>query len=230
MSICLQRRTRLYIQVCIGTTESQLEDRLAELRKQFQRDRTLAESYLAFSEFLAKIKCGHTYANFFNQNDTVAQELFEKGNKVPFTFKWIGRSMVVLRDASKERAFPRGTEILAINGVPSDKILAKLMRVFRADGSNDAKRIADLEVLGTSQYEAFDVYFPMYYPSDSNTYRFRVRKPRAKSAETIEATMVSASARQANLPKPDATSPAWTLTYPRTDVALLQMPTWVMYN
>jgi hypothetical protein len=211
-------------------TPSQLDDRFAELRNQFGRDRTLAESYLAFSEFLAEIKCGHTYANFFNQTDAVSKELFEKPNKVPFTFKWIKKSMVVTSDASVERAFPRGTEILAINGIPTEKILVRLMRVARSDGSNDAKRIADLEVLGTSKYEAFDVFFPLYYPTASSTYRFKVRKPGSKRIETVESAKISSSARQVGLPKPDPMSPAWTLTYPRVDVALLQMPTWAMYN
>lgn len=211
-------------------TPSQLDDRFAELRRLFGRDRTLAESYLAFSEFLATIKCGHTYANFFNQTDAVSKELFDKPNKVPFTFKWIKKSMVVTRDASAEGAFPNGTMIIAINGDQTQKILATLMRVARADGSNDAKRIADLEVTGASKYEAFDVFFPMYYPSASSTYRFKIRKPGANRIETIESAKISSNDRQAGLPKSDPMSPAWTLTYPAAEVALLQMPTWAMYN
>jgi C-terminal processing protease CtpA/Prc len=104
------------------------------------------------------------------------------------------------------------------------------MGVARADGSNDAKRIADLEVLGTSKYEAFDVFFPLYYPTASSTYRFKVRRPGAKRIEMVEAAMISSSARQPGLPELDPMSPAWTLTYPKKDVALLEMPTWAMYN
>jgi hypothetical protein len=211
-------------------TPSQLDAGFAELRNRFGRDRTLPEAYLEISGFLAKIKCGHTYANFFNQPDAVAKELFDKPDKVPFAFRWIKKTMVVTRDASAEHVFPRGTEVLAIDGIPTERILAKLMQVARADGSNDAKRIADLEVLGASKYEAFDVFFPLYYPTASSTYRFKVRKPGAKRIETLEAAMISSGARQVGSPKLDPMSPAWALTYPRADVALLQMPTWAMYN
>ena len=190
----------------------------------------MTAAYLTFSEFLAKIKCGHTYANFYNQSDLIAKPLFDKPNKVPFAFEWINRRMVVTRDASAERAFPVGTEILAINGVSCGKILAKLMHVARADGANDAKRIADLGVLGTAKYEAFDVYFSLYCPSASNSYRFRLRRPKTRSIQTVKAVAISSAARQAGLPKIDLTSPVWNLTYPRPDVAMLKMPTWAMYN
>src|SRR5262245_466977 len=48
-------------------TKPQMNRHFARLRAEFARDRTLAEAYVAFSQFLAKVKCGHTYANFFNQ-------------------------------------------------------------------------------------------------------------------------------------------------------------------
>jgi len=211
-------------------TPPEIDAAFADLRRKFGQDRTLSDSYLALSEFLSKIKCGHTYANFFNQPDAISKELLNKPNKVPFAFRWINKMMVVTRDASTEHVFPRGTEILAINGTPAERILAKLMGVARADGSNDAKRIADLEVLGTSKYEAFDVFFPLYYPTASSTYRFKVRRPGAKRIEMVEAAMISSSARQPGLPELDPMSPAWTLTYPKKDVALLEMPTWAMYN
>lgn len=211
-------------------TPAQIDSALADLRRQFRRDRTLSESYLALSEFLAKIKCGHTYANFYNQPAAVSKELFDKQDKVPFTFRWIKKTMVVTSDASIERAFPRGTEVLAIDGVPSDRILAKLIRVARADGSNDAKRIADLEVLGTSKYEAFDVFFPLYFSNASGIYTFKIRKPRVKGFETVTAAKISAGARKVDQEVEDLAAPAWKLSFPRADVAVLTMPTWAMYN
>lgn len=54
-------------------TRPQMVEHFRVLRARFDRDRTLAEAYVAFSEFLAKVRCGHTYANFFNQPGCVAQ-------------------------------------------------------------------------------------------------------------------------------------------------------------
>ncbi|MBL8059856.1 MAG: hypothetical protein JNK63_03960 [Chthonomonas sp.] len=211
-------------------TPAQIDSLLGGLRKEFARDRTLADSYLVFSRFLAKIKCGHTYANFFNQPDEVAKPLFDQPNKVPFTFRWINKVMVVTKDFSSEQALPRGTEVLEIDGVATGKILSTLMAYARADGSNDAKRIADLEVGGASRYEAFDVFFPLQYPSSTNVYRLKIRKPKAKASETVSVAMIASDKRRNGQEKADPASPAWTLAYPKPDFAHLAMPTWAMYN
>ena len=89
----------------------------AALRAEFARDRTLADSYIAFSQFLAKVRCGHTYANFFNQPKEVVQSLFSGKNRVPFCFRWIGGRMIVTRDLSPEPRLKPGSEILAIDGI-----------------------------------------------------------------------------------------------------------------
>ena len=83
---------------------------------------------------------------------------------MPFLFRWIGGRMIVTRDLTPDGALKPGTEILAIEGHPAAEILARLMTVARADGGNDAKRIAYLEVRGKDRYEAFDVFLPLFYP------------------------------------------------------------------
>lgn len=211
-------------------TPARLDAAFALLRKELRREQPLNEAYLRISEFLAKINCGHTYANFYNQPDAIAKELFDKSNKVPFTFRWVKKTIVVTSDSSTEGSFPRGTEILEIDGVSTPRILSKLMRVARADGANDAKRVADLEVLGTSRYEAFDVFFSLYYPPTSNTRAFKVRKPGSRDTQVVVSTLVSSSARRAGNQETDPGAPVWKLSYPRKDVACLTMPTWAMYN
>ena len=66
--------------------------------------------------------------------------------RVPFYFVWLDRHMVTTQDFSESRAFSQGTEIVSINGVPTQTILARLMTIARADGANDSKRVAQLEV------------------------------------------------------------------------------------
>ena len=127
---------------------------------EFARDHTLAESYISFSQFLAKIKCGHTYGNFFNQPKEVVQAIFSGRNRVPFCFRWIGRRMIVTRDLSPKPMLEPGSEILAINNIQVPDILAKLMTIARADGSNDGKRLAYLEVLGNGKGPKGDIPIP----------------------------------------------------------------------
>ena len=162
------------------TDKAKMDAHFAALRAELERDLTLQEAYLAFSVFLAKVQCGHTYANFYNQPKAVASALFEQQNRVPFYFRWLDRRMIVTRNFSKDARLVPGTEVLAINGTPVAKILERLLTVARADGSNDAKRVNYLEVAGRSHYEAFDIYFPLFFPSPGRGLKVQLKPPAGK--------------------------------------------------
>lgn len=87
------------------------------------------------------MKCGHTYANFFNQRKELPAALFQGHNPVPFYFRWMNSEIVITKDFTKNQSLPRGSRVLSINGAPSQVILNRLKTIARADGSNDAKRI-----------------------------------------------------------------------------------------
>lgn len=137
-----------------------MDAKFEALQKELGRELSLRDAYVAFSVFAAQIKCGHTYPNFFNQKKTVAAALFQGHDRVPFYFRWLDRKMIVTKDFTPDRRLPRGTQVFSINGKPVQAILDRLMTIARADGSNDAKRVAYLEVNGDSIYEAFDDVFP----------------------------------------------------------------------
>ncbi len=215
-------------------TPAQLEAAFRALDDEFERDRTLADAYLAFSVLAAKIKCGHTYANFFNQSPAVADALFRLP-RLPFHFRWLGKRMIVTRSFAADRRLRAGTEVLALDGVPVADVLARLMTVARADGNNDAKRVADLEVAGASRFEAFDVYWPLFFPSRAPVVTLRIRGPQGGRAHTLRAPLLAhaerltahgASARNGT-PK-DA--PLWELRELAGRLGYLRMPTWVLYN
>lgn len=214
-------------------TKSQMDANFTALESEFGRDRTLRDAYLAFSVFLAKLKCGHSYANFYNQPKPIANALFKQRDKVPFYFKWIDGKMFVVRNFSGEARLKAGTEILSINGTPVATILAKLMTVARADGSNDAKRVAYLEVLGTDRFEAFDVFFPLFFPLRSEKLNLTIRPFGSKNAVPATVDALTYERRLAAMPaaagaEPDA--PAFELTFPKANTAVLRMPGWALYN
>ncbi len=62
-----------------------------------------------------------------------------------------------------------GTLVEAIDGIPAQAILEHMLPLARADGHNDAKHIAPLQVQGTDHFEAFDVYFSLLYPERADT-------------------------------------------------------------
>lgn len=215
-------------------TKEQIDANLADLRSEFSRDRSLGDAYLAFSVFTAKLKCGHSYPNFFNQTKETKTALFFGQDKLPFHFRWLDGKMVVVRNFSTDDRIKPGSEIVTINGSPAKNVLKELMTVARADGSNDAKRVAYLEVLGNDRIEAFDVYFPLFFPPKSKTFSLKVRLPGSKKivdsrvdALTYEKRLSTMNAAADNS---DPIAPAFDLSYLDAGMVLLKMPGWALYN
>jgi len=205
------------------------------LESELNRDRTLQEAYLAFSIFLAKIKCGHSYANFYNQPKEIAGALFQGHDKLPFYFRWIGRRMIITRSFSEDERLQAGTEVLGIDGVSVDKILDRLMTVARADGSNDAKRVNYLEVSGESDYEAFDIFFPMFFPPSGPLFELRVRTNDRSKPETLEVSALTYDQRLAPVKvaidkRRGGSERVWDFEFLDEQTAYLRMPTWALYN
>ena len=213
---------------------SEMDLHFAALQQALSKDQTLPEAYLALSVFLAKIRCGHTYTNFLNQPKAIAQTLFQQRNRLPFYFRWVDGRMVVTRDFSEAR-LRVGTEILAINGVPVSTILQRLMTIARADGSNDAKRVSSLEVLGLERYETFDVYYPLFFPSKRATLRLQIRpepgaRPRELQVKPLSYEERLASRQALLAAQPGESAPAWEFKHLEPGTALLRMPTWALFD
>lgn len=225
-------------------TPSEMLEHFEALRARFSQDRTLADVYLAFSEFAATLRCGHTYANFYNQSKAVSQALFERNDTLlPFYFRWVQQRMVVTRNFSPDATLVPGSEIVSIDGLSTSMILTRLMAVARADGGNDAKRIAYLQVQGDDRIEAFDVFLPLCFPKIGRALTLVVRDPATRVARTTRASAITqaerAAARTVSL-NTDATvtskaapapeDAAWTLDTSEPRVAVLRMPTWALFN
>ena len=215
-------------------TPAQIDAAFRALESEFQQDRTLADAYLAFSVLAAKVKCGHTYANFFNQSSAVQSALFQRP-RIPFHFRWLGDRMIVTRSFVSDPRVRAGTEVLALNGQPVAEILARLMTVARADGNNDAKRVAYLQVDGSSRYEAFDIFWPLFFPSDSPWVTLRVRAPEATDIQTVQVPAATYAGRLAavvasNAPGAAPGAPLWELRLLDDRLGYLRMPSWVLYN
>ncbi|KFN42811.1 S41 family peptidase [Arenimonas oryziterrae] len=213
-------------------TPAQMTEHYRVLRDKFDHDQPLADAYLAFSEFAATLQCGHTYANFYNQSKAVREALLENANRVPFQFRWLERRMVITRNLSTEASLVPGTQVLSINGIATEAILARLLTIARADGGNEAKRIAYLEVQGNDRYEAFDIYLPLFFPQIGSTQTLQVQVPGETAARTVTVPALSYAQRLAARPVSDEDdgAPAWTIRYRDDDIAVLDMPTWALYD
>lgn len=217
------------------SSKAEMDAKFHALQKNLSRDLSLQDAFVAFSVFAAQVKCGHTYPNFFNQKSAVAAALFQGQNRVPFYFRWLDQEIVVTRDFTPNHQLPRGTRVLSINGTPVRAILDRLMTIARADGSNDAKRIAYLEVSGDSVYEAFDVYFPLFFPQKSVAMQLVEQRPGEAKPQTLEVEALTfeqriapIKAREAGRKGGDVVVFEW--KYLDDGTAYLRMPTWALYD
>jgi len=205
--------------------------RFTRFAETFAAARDLPARYLALSRLLGTVRCGHSYANFYNQRRSVAQALFAGRNRLPFRFRWLGTRMIVTAD-TEGNGLASGTEILTIDGRPVAGVLAALLPLARADGGNDAKRRALLAVEGVDAYESFDVYFPLLFPMRAPAYALGLRTPAGRRRNIlvapIDLTRRRATMRRVPGPAP-GDNPGWQLEY-RGLAAIMTMTTWALYD
>ena len=215
---------------------SAIDAGLKSLEALWSSQPSLEARYLNLSRFLATIKCGHSYANFFNQSSKVSAQLFDPPvpTRLPFAFEWVGKKMVVTQDQSGTGLLKRGAVIKAVNGVAVETVLGSLMPYARADGSNDAKRRALLSIGSSEDIQTFDVFYGLVYgaPKKAGGHRLRLRKPGAKRDISINVPAITLAQRRSYIERPETggDQPIWDWTVRPDNIAVLRMDSWAMFN
>lgn len=206
-------------------TAAQIDARFGRFAYEFNSSNALGPKYLALTRLLAGIKCGHSYASFYNQRGSVVDALFRARNRLPFRFQWLGNQMVVTGGE-----LPRGTIIDSIDGRPTALILKALLPLARADGSNDAKRRQLLSVTGVDDYETFDIYYPLLFRS-GDSFRIVARGPDGRQIRAeLAAIDLKTRQSQRTISTPnDRNAPQWTISHDGK-TSVLTMDGWALYN
>jgi hypothetical protein len=231
IAILRQAYTALHPGLYRYATPSQVNARFNALEQDWRRDQSLASAYLSLSRFLASVKCGHSYANFYNQSDVVQKQLFADIPRLPFLFRWIGDRMVITRNQSGNASLPPGTTITRINGVATQAILKRLLPLVRADGANDAKRRALLELRAEDEWETFDIFFNLLYPG-ANAYALEVLTLGGRTGR-VDAPSISLETRRTakrNSGQARSDGSVWNINYRPDGIAILTMPDWALYD
>ena len=104
----------------------------------------------------------------------------------------------------------------------------------RADGGNQYKRLASLEVRGTARLEAFDVFLPLLFPAWGESFELTVIGPPPGPVRTLRVpahTDVQRAALVADeAARMKSGEPLWEMTRLDGQTAYLRMPTWSVYN
>lgn len=206
----------------------QIDASMVSLKRSFASAPDLAQRYLVLSRLLAMLKCGHSYANFFNQKGEVARTLFDKTSRLPFAMRWVGDGMFITSD---QEQLPRGTQVGAINGVPVRTMLHALLPYTRADGNNDAKRRNLLSLRTLDRYEFFDVFHGLVYGEPpGGVFRLDVKTPDGRIS-VVEVQALTTAERHAQLPQVADDAPRWNWRIDEANgLAVLAMPSWALYN
>lgn len=210
-----------------------LQAGLAGLDQAWSKNPELEARFLALSQLLATLRCGHSYVNFFNQKQAVAKQLFDRSDLFPLAFRWEKEGMVVLQDQSLVPVIQRGSIVTAVNSVSTATILSRLLPLVRTDGSNNGKRRALLSVTGGDEIETFDAFYPlMFAPAGTGGYEIRYRAPGSTSESSVHLPGIDQSRRrsfQRSLGQ-DNDGPVWQWDMGTDGIAVLTMPGWALYN
>jgi Peptidase family S41 len=197
----------------------------------FNHPMTYAEAYLNFSKMIAHIRCGHTYANFYNQSPLVKELVFKQKDKLPFCFGIIDGKIIITDNLSGDPRFTAGTEIISINDIDIAFILKNLITIVKADGSNDHKRLKDLELTGMGRYEPFDIYQPLCFPPIAGVYKIQAK---AYGSNDMISTSVKAISREdrknaLNIKEP-TNDELWEYKLIENNIAYLKLGTFVTWQ
>ena len=209
------------------STPDQISARLDGLAQAWAMPGRFDERLLALTRVTASLKCGHTYPSPYNGGEGVVARMYPGRTLVPFRFRWLNRRMVVTRDESGLSLFPPGTEIVAIDGTRTTDLLARLIPLARADGSNDGKRISLMEVRGDDDYETFDIHLPLILPLAEEA-AFTLTDERVVRAGLL--TLTERQAGRIAAAEGAKDDNPWTIDHGSDGIARLTMPGWALYN
>ncbi len=112
-------------------TQAQIDAAFEQTKRKWARGATTTQVYADLALLTAKVRCGHTYPNFFNQRKEIVDTVLARSPRVPFYFTWINGTMLVTRDLTPDHSLPVGTEVVRLNGVKASTVLSRLLPYVR---------------------------------------------------------------------------------------------------
>ncbi len=168
----------------------------AEIKEKLNKPVGYREFYKEISGLLAKIQCGQTFANFYNQNALIKAVILDQSDKLPFTYKLAGDKMIATANASDCPFISEGTEIFTINDIPVAQVLGEVSSLVMGDGSRLENRRSQLEITGEERYAAMDVYFPLLFPPTKK--RYSITGAKLGTGQRIACTLSAVRAAERN--------------------------------
>jgi len=208
-----------------------IEKYFTELQNELNKEMSSTQLYLTLSRFTAKLKCGHTFCSFFNQSGSIKDSIFNRKDKVPFTFFLFDKRMFIDKNLT-ESNLSEGSEVISINNIPVASIIDSLMPYLKGDGNNNGKRLIDLELSGLDKYEAFDIFFPLLFRPKNSIYEIAFKPKNKNEIQKLTASCITRAERFAIMEQKYGKQPAtlddlWSFSILNENTAYLKLGTFV---
>lgn len=192
-------------------TPESLEKDFAEFETKLGKPMRESEFFILVSQFTNKLKCGHTYTNFYNQDKDLRERLFNRRNYLPFYFQIVDGKMIITANASSKN-ISAGSEITRINGFAVKEIIEKLLTVTKADGNSTFEH--RLNSIGLSRNEAesyalFDWFFPLFFPLKDEIYTIEAIDFASKKETKFQILAMTKSERTSEMAKRYGKTPTY---------------------
>jgi len=119
------------------TDEEELETLLASQYIQLEEGMTAIDFYRVTAPIISASRCGHTYIGLSEQDSTT---FLASAQFLPFSLYWQNKRALVNANALIPQ-LPIGTQVLSINGVKIEEVMAGLMQNLASDGENQTQKI-----------------------------------------------------------------------------------------
>ncbi len=192
-------------------TPESLEKEFAEFENKLKNPISESEFFILVSQFTSKLKCGHTYTNFYNQDEKLKERLFNQKTYIPFYFQIIDGKMIITNNASSKN-ISLGSEITKINGFAVKDIIEKLLTVTKADGNSTLEhRLSSLQLTRNEaeSYALFDWYFPLFFPIKDEIYDIEAAGFTSKKTVTFSVLAMTKAERTLEMAKRYGASPTY---------------------
>jgi hypothetical protein len=192
-------------------TPESLEKEFDDVQSKLNREMTESDFFILVSQFLHKLKCGHTYTNFYNQDAKLKERLFNQRTYLPFYFQIIDSKIIITNNVSSKN-ISIGSEITKINGVAVSEIIEKLLSVTKGDGNSTFEH--RLNSIGLTRSEAesyalFDWYFPLFFPLKDEIYSIEAVDFKTKKEVKFQVLAMTKAERTAEIARRYGPTPTY---------------------
>lgn len=181
-------------------TKNEIDSCFNQLDKSLIDSLNLIELYRKIVPFVSFIGCGHTYSSL---PDSINKALRKRSQFIPIDVSVIDNKIYFIENNSlKETSIQPGNEILSINGLSADEIIAKGIKSMSQDGNGISGKIYGLSHNFTWFYSRF-IEQPQFFKIEYLDSLYHPKKTRIKalSREEINQNRKDKSVKKTIVPR-----------------------------